>query len=249
MTKGSSRQSPYFSRGGLPFRSRRIRRRTKRTNPAHLCRCERHGTKLFRLDDPAIWPRRSPRERSIWPSSWIFRLVTGPSRKTEFICHSLINRGIDRRQPHTDLGLASRGEGGSATSNSGRCSIGHRCVGFVGTGCPDCCSDLPATFEQMGSWLLDRSGQLPKRVLIVGDGQNTGVKPTGPAFDLLTKQAREAVPGVFFCPSSSSVPFLDRCRRDADGRGSLDADRRGRWRRRRRIWFRFFRNPFFMSAK
>ena len=67
-------------------------------------------------------------------------------------------------------------------------------------------SDLPTTFEKMSNWLADRNGNLPKRILIVGDGQTTSAKPVGLAYDQFAKQAREAGAGFFFAPIHQMTP-------------------------------------------
>lgn len=67
-------------------------------------------------------------------------------------------------------------------------------------------SDLPVTFEWMNDWLLDKRGDLPKRIVYIGDGQSMSVKRAGTTFDSFAKAALDAEAALFFLPVRQNLP-------------------------------------------
>jgi len=67
-------------------------------------------------------------------------------------------------------------------------------------------SDLPVTFERMNDWLTDKSGELPKRIVYIGDGQSTSIKMAGASFEGFTKIALDAGSPLFFIPVGQKFP-------------------------------------------
>lgn len=67
-------------------------------------------------------------------------------------------------------------------------------------------SDLPVTFEWMNDWLSDKGGDLPKRIVYIGDGQSMSVKRAGTTFDSFAKAALDAEAAFFFLPVGQKFP-------------------------------------------
>lgn len=79
-------------------------------------------------------------------------------------------------------------------------------VGALEQDVPMGVSDLPATFRRMNDWLADRIGELPKRILYIGDGQSASIQPIETAYDDFAKAAVQAEAALFFVPVGQKIP-------------------------------------------